>query len=283
MKLIYQIFISTSIVDDLAILIHHKIEKYQLHILKSVHRSMEPFLPWDLLCFELPNAYYKIHYLFAFMMLVKSSYVCKRLYSTWRGQVRIIPDAVLLRCTKEIIKDFPRLEELNMACLIIDRLSTIELLGRLRSLKKLVLPHVVNSDLDLSKTISDEFSLDSVLSKLTKLTFLDLNGTFKPCKDNISMFNLTNEGLRPLTSLTSLNLPMPFSLIDDEGISHLTNLKVLHIGGGVKISNDGISKLTNLETLYLGRNANITTKGTNGLKKLVEIYPQYNTDYGYVL
>jgi hypothetical protein len=38
-----------------------------------------------------------------------------------------------------------------------------------------------------------------------------------------------------------------------------------------------------LETLYLGRNANITTNGTNGLTKLVEIYPQYNTDYGYVL
>lgn len=213
----------------------------------------EPFLSWDILCFELPNAYYETYYLAAFVMLRRSSYVCKRMHTTWKKQVRNIPFRYLLNINEETLKEFTRLEEISYEVCNVRYNS--EYLTSLRSLKKLILPG-----------LAKEQFLDSTLSKLTSLTSLSLHGNYETSDD----------GLKTLTSLTSLDLPEYSSAISDSSISRLTNLRCLNIRGCINITDHGISTLTNLESIYLGMNKNITPAGIKKMSKLTEIYPEYN-------
>ena len=80
---------------------------------------------------------------------------------------------------------------------------------------------------------------------------------------------LSDEHLKGLVNLVSLNLRYNNIKITNEGIEHLNNILCLKINENVNIINDSsIKTLTNLTSLNIDYNHTITDKGIKNLHKL---------------
>lgn len=99
---------------------------------------------------------------------------------------------------------------------------------------------------------------DRDLRKLKKLQHLGLR-----CNQTI-----TNDGIKNMTSLTSLNIQRYYGIdncIGNAGLKKL-NLNTLNISLNPRISDRGIEHMTNLKYLFVdGRNSNITNTGLRNL------------------
>ena len=101
------------------------------------------------------------------------------------------------------------------------------------------------------------------------------------CLVNLVSLNLgenkiiTDDGIKSLINLTSLFLNYNI-LISDNSLKYLTNLVILHLGVNETITNDGISGLIKLHMLNLGTNEIITDDGIKDLVYLRELHFIYN-------
>ena len=157
---------------------------------------------------------------------------------------------------------------------------------RLSTPPKLILKRFTNLKLlFLSGIFSNKYCDDNTLAGLTNLTKLNLFGNS----------NITTDGVKPLTNLTSLKMSCTNAIettclvnmskcltklnisfcsnrnITNDSISKLTNLTHLDIRGLLTLTDEAIVSLTGLRTLKLLNNPKITDDGIIGLTNLTRL------------
>ena len=106
---------------------------------------------------------------------------------------------------------------------------------------------------ELKVKYDDDLTTEILLTFKSKIISIECN------------YNITNEGIKHLTQLRSLNLSSN-KTITDEGIKPLTQLKNLNLFNNNTITDEGIKHLTQLRNLNLAGNRTITKKGIKHLK-----------------
>lgn len=120
-------------------------------------------------------------------------------------------------------------------------------------------PYLKN--LNLSATdVTDQHLIQLAASKNIKNLILDLS----------SCLNITDEGVKNLVNISSLNISDCYK-ISDEGIKGLTNLRFINISGCPRLTEDAIKDLINLEGLKAIKTFSVTRDLTSVLNKLTKL------------
>ena len=156
------------------------------------------------------------------------------------------------------LRMLPSLTHLNVMCTNLTRLDA------LTNLKSLVIDsceHIteLHSAGLLHLDMSECRLSDDALRQLTALTSLNMSG----CQQ------ITDEGIRGLTQLQRLN--MYRSRVTDDGLRRLTRLTHLYIGCNLLITDEGIKHLPSLQQLGMRQCVNITDAGVAHLTQLTHL------------
>jgi len=88
--------------------------------------------------------------------------------------------------------------------------------------------------------------------------------------------NVSDEGIKHLTSLTSLKLDAHECEISNDGVKELTNLTMLTLNYGSTIDNDGLKYLTKLKYLRLNQYSSVNDEAIKHLPSLTFLDLTYN-------
>jgi hypothetical protein len=151
-----------------------------------------------------------------------------------------------------------------------------------------IYPEVLQSTSMIDLSLVERKNYRFIVNGMGLYNFTDDDLKYLPNLTSLNLWNnteITDNGLKHLTNLTSLNLGNGGSgdnnKITDEGIKYLNKLEKLILWNNDLITDNGIEKLTRLTSLNLGRNDSVTDHGIKNLHNVTNLYLEENYRISY--